>query len=167
MGRQQLVHLSTIIALATLANDVAIVGGTKIDASRDQGVRIKKLMVSKAIAVAPDTTEIPLIWGYAIALNAAEIAECLNADPQGIEDTDASDKANRKVYVCGNVRNAVPSNGSGAEDPGDKWEEVPVPWDIPEGSTFNWWVMNRTNSALSGGMIVHINAVAVTEWLRD
>ncbi len=166
MARQQVQHLSDDITLSTLADNTAIIANTNIDSTREQGVRIKKFKYS-VVAEGLTTLEIPLIYGLAIELTVVEIAEAMNADPQGIDDTAAVDFANRKVLALGNVRNAFPSNGSGAEDPGNSFRSVRIPWDIPEGSTLKWWVMNRTGSALTTGGIVHFNAVTVQEWLRD
>ncbi len=44
MSRQFVQYMSDAIALTTLANNTAIIGNLNIDATREQGVRMKKFM---------------------------------------------------------------------------------------------------------------------------
>ncbi len=160
-GRQQVQHLSNELALLTLANLTALISNTNIDASRDQGVRIKQLKVAATIK-GLTAGEGPIVWGLALELTAVEIAECLLADPQAMQDTDAADKANRRVFPIG-----VFTMDTASDDP-QGFREVGFPWkEIPEESTLKFYAWNTSGAALTTGAKITWNAAVVQEWLRD
>ncbi len=163
MSRQQVVHLNGLVGIGTLADVTAIVLNTKIDASREQGVKIRQLKASMSYN-GKTASEGPLIVGVAVELTAVEIAEAMNADPQRWDDTDAKDKGNRKVFPIW----TIPAGVLTGDDRNQKLEEINIPWKIiPEGSTLKWFVFNASGSTLTTGTIVHVHAAAVTEWLND
>ncbi len=160
-GRQQVQHLVDAIAMGTLANVTAIIGNTNMDSTRNQGVRIKQFKA--AFHLTGNTAgEGPIVFGLCTELTAVEVAECMNADPQGIEDTDASDKANRKVFPIGIF------NSSANDNDHHELEEVKYPWkELPEGATLKWFVFNVSGAALTTGAIGTMTAAVVQEWMRD
>ena len=161
MSRQQVQHLVDAIALGTLANVTAIIGNLNMDATRDQGVFIKQFKAAFTIRDAT-ASEGPVMFGLCTELTAVEVAECLNADPQGSEDTDASDKANRKVFPLGIFQHTT---NSGAQH---MLEEVNYPFkELPEGATLKWFVFNVSGATLTTGGVATMVAVVVQEWMRD
>ncbi len=166
-GRQFVQYMSNAIALTTLANNTAIIGNLPIDATREQGVRMRKFLYHVS-SKGDVTQQYPIIYGLAIELTAVEIAAALLADPQGIDDQPEMEKTTRKCWVLGTLRNAPSSNGSGAEEMGYTYKKAYFPFkEIPEGSTLKWFVMNLSGAALTGAKIATITATAVQEWLRD
>ncbi len=167
MSRQFVQYMSDAIALTTLANNTAIIGNLNIDATREQGVRMKKFMYD-VTSKGDVTQQYPIIYGLCIELTAVEVAQALLADPQGIDDQPEIEKTTRKVWVLGTLGNSPSSNGSGSEAIGRRYSEAYFPFkEIPEGSTLKWFVMNLTGAALTGAKIATITATAVQEWLRD
>ncbi len=160
-GRQQVQYLDATTALGALASNTAIIVNTNVDASRDQGVRIKQLKAAYGLQ-GHTAGDGPILFGWATELTAVEIAEALTADPQGIDDTDASDKGNRKVMVVGRFSLLE------AHSPDDQfYREVHYPWkEVPEGSTLKFFVFNA-GSTLTTGSFATMTAVVVQEWLRD
>ncbi len=161
-GRQQVEHLLNSIALSTLANNAAIIANTKADATRDQGVRFKEFKAAYTIT-GLTAGEGPLIYGWATELTATEIAEAISADPQGVDDTDASDKANRKVFPVGVFGMANTSTNEQTF-----YRNVRYPFkELPEGSTLKFFVFNASGATLTTGAVASVTAVVVQEWMRD
>ncbi len=161
MSRQQVQYLIDAITLGTLANNTAIIGNTNVDASREQGVRLKQLKAAYLLT-GQTGDEGPIIYGWAVELTAVEIAEAILADPQDSEDTAARDKANRKVFPMGmfGVSTQIEMN--------QPLREVKFPWkEIIEGATLKWFVFNASGSTLTTGAIAHLFAATVQEWSRD
>lgn len=161
--RKQIVHGRSQMGLSTLASGSVIEGTTKIDAAREQGVKITKLMAACDFTN-KTSDEGPLVVGYAIGnMTAAEIAEALAADPQLNDDDVASEQANRKVVPVWYIAEQPSDN----EDAVMKLEEISVPWDIAEGEAFTWWTLNNGPDTLTTGTIVNVWTTLVGEWLRD
>ncbi len=161
---QQVLHdkvgLITLGALAAL--DVATIDATRIDGGHLQGMRIKRFKFGMEISGKTDG-EGPILVGAAVGLTAAEIEEALEADPQGSNDTDARDKANRKVFPLMMIPriNIIPSGPVPLID---------VPWPfktIPEGVGLVIWAYNMSSGALTTGTTIQTWMTFVTEWLRD
>ncbi len=161
MSRQQVQYLIDTITVGTLANNTAIIGNTNIDATREQGIRLKQLKAGYLLT-GQTGDEGPLIYGWCLELTAVEVAEAILADPQDSEDTNAKDNANRKVFPVGifGVSTQIEMNRD--------LKEVNFPWkEIIEGATLKWFVFNASGSTFTTGAVAHLFAATVQEWARD
>lgn len=161
--RQQVQYLIVEVALGTLANLTVTGATTQIDASRDNGMRIKQLKA--AVSFKGKTAgEGPLIAGLcAQDLTNAEIAEALVADPQKTVDTPSSEQGNRRVFPIWNI-----GPGLVADDSITELKEVHYPWKmIGEDEGLKFFVMNNDGSSLTTGTTMTLFAAVVGEWLRD
>ncbi len=161
-SRQQVQHGITVVAAGTLAGNDTITASMQIDASRNQGVRIKQLKAAFQYNGKTDD-EGPIMYGLSLDLSAAEVEEALEADPQGTGDTPAIEQANRKVFPIGvfDQKNLVRSGPI-------MLEEVHLPWkEIEEGTGIQLWIHNYDASALTTGGGLTMMWTAVQEWLRD
>ncbi len=163
-GRQQLLQESLSFSVGALTAPAVSLLVTKIDAAREQGCVIKKMKAAYSWS-GKTAAEGPVLFGYSVGLSAAEILEALQADPQHIEDTPATEEANRKVfpvlYIAKNADEKTQSNSM------VKLATVPIPWrDIPEGVEFNGWAFAFDDN-LTAGLIIQMHHVYVTEWSRD
>ncbi len=163
MAKQIVQYLSNTVTLSTLASAAAIIVNTQIDSSREQGVRLKKMWMPMPSWFGKTAGEGPILYGLCWELTSIELAEALNSDPQGEDDTVEVEEAGRKVIVLG----SIPAGGTADVNP-SLYERVSIPWkDVPEGSTLKFFVFNASFAALSTGTIVRFNATALAEWRDD
>ncbi len=163
MSRQQVQHIVAELAISTLANLTALTVALPMDAARENGVRMKKLML--AINYRGKTaSEGPLRVGLCDStLNVTEIKEALEADPQFFEDIPASEEANRRVFTVW----TIPA-GLVADEHTQRIREVHYPWkDVQEGQGIKVFVFNDSGATMTTGMVLTVTGVAVQEWLRD
>ncbi len=161
-SRQQVQYGHDTIAVGALATLSVATAALNIDGNRLQGVRLKQFKYAPSIS-AKTNTEGPLIIGLSVGLSAAEIAEALLADPQGIMDEPAGERGNRRVFPLFTVgRNQNASGDAGTQI--NAYRNVRFPWkEIPEGVNMFWFAMNLDTSTLTTGMLVDMNWVAVQE----
>ncbi len=159
MGDQQVQHDGVRITVGTLGAIAAVTASLNIDAARVSGVLIKKWMAAMSHS-GLQTGDGPIIVGYSQDLSATEVAECLNADPQGDGDIPATERGNRKVVPVW-----VISQG-GDDAPGYvmparfRW-----PWpEMKEGTGLQMFVYNAGMSPLSAGLVVDTWNTWVQEW---
>ena len=150
-------------ALLTFAANTSLKTSFKVDASRENGSRIKKIRY--AVTYRGKTSgEGPLMFGICDSnLTVAELDECLDSDPQGPQAVPEQEESMRKVVILG----VIPQNAT--QSPADiqpmrsaKWF-----WDVDEGSGLQFWVRNNDGSALTTGASVDITALILGEWLSD
>ncbi len=159
----QKIYDHVLVSLSTLGNNAAIGTVSKIDGARQQGCRIRKLMLAVS-AEGRTATEGPLMYGICnLELTAAEIAEAIVADPQGPEDTPASEQVNREIMVLGLLKpNVLLDSGLTLHT------EIKYPWKtIPEEQGIQYWVMNRSGGTLTAGSLIKFNAFIYGDWLED
>ncbi len=157
----QVIHDVQVLQLSTLAAGSVLTANTKLDAARGQGFKLDKLQlgVTWKDHVAQEG---PLQFGLARGpITAAEIAECLNADPQGENDIPAAEQANRRVVPYGLIEaglNAVPANVP--------WfRSIRFPWkQFAENETLQFWVKNIDGAALTSDWQIFFTIAAVTDW---
>ncbi len=162
-------HINQSFQLGTLAPLDAIAQVTKIDASREQGMRITKAVGNWFI---DDLTggQGPILVGMSVGVaSAALVEECLEADPQNVDDTAAMEQSARKIAP----QAVLTQDSDGAIGGGDGYwpqlRKVYIPWkEIPEGSGLSLWAYNTSSAALSTtDPQVTFIGVIVGEWLRD
>ncbi len=153
--------------LGALTSLTASTNALLIDGARDQGVKLLKLKA--AISLRNKTAgEGPITVGIAIGVSAAEIAEAIVADPQGISDDPALQRSQRRVFPIWYFGKEVANTADLSEGPVKKLEDVDIPWKmIEEGLNMFWYAFNHDSSDLTTGTSIDIVSVAVQEWLRD
>lgn len=140
------------------ANDV-VGGSSKADDTRKQGFRTLKLE-GHAYFKNGAADEF-LIFGIAVGLSAAEVEECLEADPQFPQDAAAQEKVMRPVFPLGAV------HGDGASGRLMSFKHN-LRWSVKEGSSFLWWAYNPDSVAHStAGQRLLIFAKHFGVWLED
>lgn len=149
------------ILVSTLATKTAILGASKIDASREMGFRIMK---TEYVVGWNNTTagDGPLVLGFAANLNQAEIEEAIEGDPQSSVDTEDAETI-RPVWVLGMLAGSA---AHGNLDGGRVHSFTPK-WSIPEGSAGQWFVYNIDSASMTDGTVVSIFAKHYGVWLRD
>ncbi len=152
------------MTLSTLATAAVIEDSAKTDTSRANGVRVKKMKV--AISYKGKTAgEGPLLVGVAKGnMSAAELAEALNSDPQGPDNTVPMEQAKRTVMPLALIPAAAVAS------PADtRWiRSVRFPWkEVPEGTDITMWVQNLDTGSLTTGTVVECHMTLLQEWLDD
>ncbi len=151
------------IALSTLGPATAMLGSTKIDTTRLQGV--KKLEIFGRFSYDGKTTlEGPVYYGFSAGMAIAEIAALFAADPQD-QDDDAGDAAMHKVMVIGEMQFV----DTVAQDSNDKWFKFkwPQSWVVREGEDFSIFAFNRDSGALTTGATLRFDGMFNYEWRQD
>ncbi len=163
-GRGQVLHDDIELASGTLAANTAIaVESSVIRNENQQGFRIGRFKYWQSYN-GKTAGEGPIMVGVSVGLTAAEITECILARPLSDDDTDASDKANRKVYPLYII--AADGDEKTASNSTMNAQHIRFPWkEIPEHVSIDWWMMSDT--AVTSGLVVDIRSVFVGEWLRD
>ncbi len=166
-SRMVVQHINQSFQLGTLAPLDVIASVTEIDASREQGIRVKKIVGNWFIE---DLTagQGPILVGMEIGVpSAALVEEALEADPQDIDDTVAMEQANRAVMPQKLLTHSMDTEGS----PGvlNYQEDIYLPFrNIPEGTGLGLWAYNTSAAALSTtDPLVSFIGTVVGEWLRD
>ncbi len=165
MSRQIIQSFSHIMALSTLAAKVALIGGTIIDGSREQGVRIKDMWLHVGWK-GKTVDEGPIVYGIGKDLTSVALLKAyLEADPQGIDDVAELQKlAAMKVMVLGNINFA----STDSKEQFEGMRKIKFPWkDIDEGSDLQVWAFNRDSGALTTGTSLDFEFVINGEWLHD
>ncbi len=159
-----IVHDLSVITVGALAALDAVVVNSVIDATREEGFRILKTEYFVHFE-GKTTAEGPVMFGFAANLNAAEIEEAIEADPQQRADDPEMHNAMRPVWVLGVIPKlsteqdqSFPGNVKGIFNPR---------WSIPEGKGASWWAYNNSSGALTTGLLIKIMAKHFGVWLRD
>ncbi len=163
MSRQQIQYIDAELQVGALANVAAVAVATQLDGAHEQGVRIKQLKLGMSYKN-KTAGEGPIIIGLcANTLNVTEIAEALNADPQGIDDPPATEQGNRKVFPIWMI-----PTGLTDDDETSVLTEVHYPWkEMDEGSGLKLFAFNIDGNTLTTGTEITVFGAAVQEWLRD
>ncbi len=154
---------NVLTVMGTLATLLVLKTSLKIDTGRENGVRLKKMLMAMTFE-GKTAGEGPLLYGLCLSdLSPTEIQEALNADPQKPDDVPASEQVMRKLMVIG----VIPAAMTASTDP-EVYREVRFPWkEIEEGSGLSWWVQNRDGGSLTTGTNVRFSSFAMGEWLDD
>lgn len=143
------------LGVAALAAGDVIAATTKIDASRLQGYRISKMEYGLHFEGGDDADA---VWfGLATGLTAAEVEECLEADPQSPQDVPAAEQVKRFVFPLKLI-------GAGSEPVN---ATKTLNWSIKEGQDLTIWAYNPTSAAISAGCVVQFVAKIYGKWLND
>ncbi len=167
MGKLTFVYdIQAAVALGSLASLDAVTTSSKIDSARERGFRITKTEYFVDMYSA-DGEDGPLVYGLAVALNAAEVEEALEADPQSANDVPAQEQVQRPIFPLG----IIPRTH--ADDTASTNKRVPIQlmtkslnWSIPEGANLIWWFYNL-GGALAAGALGVIFAKHYGVWLND
>ncbi len=152
------------MTLSTLASVAVIEDAAKTDTARAQGVRVKKMKI--AVSYQGKTEgEGPLLVGVAHGnLSVTEIAEALNSDPQGQDQTVPMEQAQRTVMPIA----LIPAVGVGGNGVPLELDDVRFPWkEVKEGTDITMWTQNLDTGALTTGTIVECHMTLLQEWLDD
>ncbi len=157
------------INLSTLAAGAAIKGNLKIDASREQGIRMQKMKAAMSWNGLTDA-EGPLMVGLCNSdLSPTEIAECIAADPQKELDTPATEQVMREVFPIWFIGLFTTTKEPPVHEvDAGMLREIRYPWkEVIEGNGLSWFVMNLGGGALTTGVGVHFFSVTIGEWRDD
>lgn len=118
-------------------------------------------------AEAKVVAEGPIMVGVAARCdNAAEIEECIEADPQ-IRGADPEEvQAKRPVWPL-EMFGAEEGHGTNESGLVAKKGTVNLRWSCPEGTGLLWWAYNAGAGALTTGCVVVVFAKHYGVWLRD
>lgn len=168
-GKTQLIRGRVEITVGALTALSAILGTLKIDGSQQQGVRMKKL---KACIewFGKTNAEGPLEVGVCMGLTAAEVAVCINGDPQHYKDPDQSESTNRKVFPVWMIPSRGTNlGGTGAQDSlPQRFFDLRIPsWDVMEQQGMQFYAFNHSGTDLTTGMSIDFMYIAVVEWMHD
>ncbi len=158
-----IVHNSTTLALGTLASGAAVVGATKIDSTREQGVKLRKVKGFFNV-MGKTVDEGPLIVGFSRDLNATEVQQGFEGDPQFEGETALSERANRPIFPVA----TIPAKMLDTEAILKMWTEFDIPsWLVIEGNSFDIFAFNDGAGALTTGGSIFFEGVFVYDWQRD
>ncbi len=163
MSNKQKVYSFQTLTLSTLAAATALLGGTKIDASRLQGCKIIDIFGAFTWH-SKTTTEGPVYYGFTNGMSITEIAAVFAADPQS-QDDPTGDDSMRRIIVVGSMEKDL----SIQPDDNSLWRKImwPKSWEIREGETFDIFAFNRDSGALTTGTELRFDGMFNTEWRQD
>ncbi len=144
-----------------LAAGSATTINSRVDSGRLQGFRVLRtewFFRMKGLSA----NEGPVLVGLAHDLTAAEIQECLGADPQRSNDPTLSPRTMRPVWPMALFENDSVGNQNMLQQ-----GVTTIGWSIPEGTNLVWWQMNRDTDALQTGGTLNITAKHFGVWLKD
>lgn len=152
------------LALSTLAAGTSIKTSLKIDASREQGCRIKDIRYGLTFTAKPSLG--PILVGLCDSnLTVAELDECLDSDPQSDLSVPGQADSMRKVVplaLIPKVASGDDGNMLFYEQRRAKWY-----WDVLEGSGIQLFARNMDDTALTGATLIDFSAVITGTWLLD
>ncbi len=158
-----IVRDETDITLSTLGAQTAIVAASRIDTSRLNGFRVLKTQYWIGVQ-GKTTAEGPVEIGAEIGLDATEVKECIEADPQNSGEAGAIEQSLRPVWPLVMIKR----EGTGILTWMDgQFREWKPQWSVPEGQGLFWYAFNYGGSALTSGTVVKIIAKHFGVWLRD
>ncbi len=157
-----------LLNLSTLASETALKIGTKMDSSRENGFIIKKQKIAISINGLTDA-EGPILVGMTnTRISAAEVAECINADPQSPLDVPAQERSMREVYPIMVFALWTTTKDPAVNEIRNEYRALHYPWkEIPEGTGLDLFAMNRGGGALTTGAAVNFQLTTIGEWSRD
>ncbi len=160
-----IVHSLTRLAVGALASlDAIAVSDEKIDGTRLEGFRVMKTEYFMN-AEGGTVDQGPVLIGVAPNLNAQEIEEAIEADPQQRVDIPATEQVMRPVFPLEIIGRAlVEARASSLETMKGVFN---LKWSIPEGQGLVWFAYNLDLGALTSGLILTIYAKHYGVWLKD
>ncbi len=151
-------------AIGSLAAATAILLGTKIDANREQGMKVFRAKLGLYYR-AKTADEGPIVWGIACNVaDAAALAGILTDDEQsGFGD------AKQGGMEWWKVLGMIPrlATESPLDKPDSVFVDVKINWVIPEGSKMNVFAFNMDSTALTTGTLLDYYLDWSGVWLRD
>ncbi len=159
-SQAQIIWDDLSLSLSTLANQTAIIIGSKIDAAREMGMKILKTEYLAVIEDLHANDNGRTLWlGLAHDLVGTEIDACLSADLQRRGDPTLSSQANRPVWMLGLMLRPLTNPRTEGV--------IKLGWSIPEGTVLNWFLRNDSGAPLTTGATLRIVAKHYGVWLRD
>ncbi len=155
-----------LLSLGTLAANDAISSSTKIDSARLNGFRIAKVNVLASVE-GKTTTEGPIIWGVSCNMNAAQVEDAIEADPQSSPDDD-SKGVGQYLKMLGLIGIGTVAESLTGELLGvAQMTPVVMNWSVIEGKQFEVWAYNTGAGALTTGTAIRWAMEIFGVWLRD
>ncbi len=153
--------------IGTLAANTAILGSSRIDATRLNGCTIDKLRYNVSwFGKTAGVNEGPISYGFSRSMTIAQIAEFFAADPQSRADVEALEQSHRPIVVLGVVGQSQVENSTAG--PNDSMRNGKFPWDILEGMAFSPFVFNNNPAnPMTGGMFLQLYHEEYGSWLKD
>ncbi len=151
-----------MVTLGALAALDVISANLKADAGIGQGFKIVKMKYTMSWRN-NTTLEGPIVWGLAKGpIDAAEIEEALEADPQGEVDIPAAEFAVRKVFPMGMIPASGTVNGGLEMMP---MRSIRFPWKtVRDDESIAIWHWNLGAATLTTGWLVVYFFTFVVEW---
>ncbi len=161
-GRGQVLIENSVHALGALGALDVVSFNSKIDSARERGFRVTKMQICSSFS-AKTAAEGGIMFGLAVELSAAEIEECIEADPQSPNDVPDAEEAMRPVFPLGQAGQAQTSNVLN----NGNFYEINLNWSIPEGAGLDWWYYNMSSGALTTGTTFRHWTKVFGVWLND
>ncbi len=152
--------------MGVLTAGVAVIKGTKHDATRLQGSRLRNVRWAQEWT-GKTTAEGPVQFGLAWNLSAVEVAECMNADPQS-DMEEEMEKIRRNLVILGQIP-AISTASIQSRGSGESYRTSKLPsWDLIEGTVLNlWWMVPQGGTDLTTGMNTKFEMGIKEGWLSD
>ncbi len=167
-GRSVNLFTDEIHTLGTLGGRTADVEVTHVDATRENGLAIRKVKHALTSVTGKTAGDGPLLYGLSVNLTAAEVAECIDADPQQHEDPGSQEQSNQKVYFISAITQEMSALSATPDEPTRFRTLRDFPsWHVQEGQNLSSWVFNLKSSALTTGTIIKSSYWINGTWLRD
>ncbi len=152
--------------LSTLAAGAAILTTTKVDASRLNGMRPRKLNYGVSLVGLTDT-EGPLIYGICADLTATEVGSWFSADPQSRLDEVEIEKSQRRIQVLGHLARGLTRTNNDSGPMNSRQTRKAYGWKVLEGTVLSTFVLNADVAALTTGCEVTLEIEILGDWLDD
>lgn len=166
MSELAILHEVITITVGALASQTAVLGSSKIDASRENGFRIMKTEYEIDYR-GKTASEGPVEIGFAYNQSATLIGETLADDPQSRVEDENAGETKRPVYPLEMVPyNVTNKHGTNPTVP-TALRSMTARWSIPEGNKFDAYAYNWGGGALTTGMTITIRCKHYGVWLRD
>ncbi len=166
-GRRFIQHINVEFNLGTLATLTTIQAVTPIDASREQGVFIKKIKGTWSCEGLTDGQG-PILCGMTTGISSAALVnEALVADPGSSRDLVAMEQANRRVVPQMVIySDNAGANGNGIGEQYYRKQYWPFK-EIPEGFGLELFAHNLDTVLSVTDPLIRFNGVVEGEWLLD
>lgn len=167
-GRGAIVREQRSQSLGTLANNTALLIGTKIATLED--FRILRSEISVFVNALTDGEGPGLMFGLADGdLTASEIASAITTGgPVGPNDVVAGNIAERPVFVIGMIEDES-NNGTVGVFHGEHAGGMIVykpKWTFANGTSWNWFVFNNIGAAFTTGATIKLLVKNFGVWVR-
>ncbi len=159
---------TSTLTIGTLAADAAVTSGTKIDGSRLQGTRIKRMEYYIDYR-AKTIDDGPLFVGFhRSSISSSEIVQFYLADPQSTMDVPDIDLARLDIYPAQIIPAKATAGPGVTNDAVVSYKRLNWPWkNLPEGDALNVHAFNAGNVQFTTGALVDVHVKIIEEFNNE